>query len=639
MMFQLNSMSIKKKVVIGITFAVLASTIIVGVMAQRQAREVLEHRLIDIELPTMLEQISSQIDREVSQLLFSAEQLANNEFIKQAVQQTELDAVTEAMLVKQLNNVRNQYSLNDASVANRKTAYYWNQNGFLRQLNQQQDGWFFGFTQSGQQTMVSMFQEASGEVKMFANYQNVSGDTMSGLSKSMDDMVNLLNGFKIEDSGFVFLTDAKGSVQIHQRKDKASSSLTQLYGSQASQLLNRGSFNLITATYEGQEVFVASAYVKSMDWFVIGSVPVAEVFADLTAVAQKMLVTTLIVAAIFIFMGIFLANSIANPIKQIAQRFTDLGKGDGDLSQRIEVKGNDEIAQLSTGFNGFIEKIHQSMKEVASTSHALQSAAESVSEKSNRTHNNSQEQRDQTIQVVAAINQMGATISEIASNAATAAETANQASGNTDEGRAVVNKAKDAISRLAADIENTGKVVEQLASTTQDIGSILDVIRDISDQTNLLALNAAIEAARAGEQGRGFAVVADEVRNLASRTASSTEEIQKMINQLQNDAKDAVTAMASGKVVTQEGVSASDEAVNVLVNISDRIHDISDRNTQVATATEEQSTVVHTINQNIEEINSINEVTTSTAEELAEASQELRDLSGRLDKMVGSFKL
>ncbi|MDE1224819.1 methyl-accepting chemotaxis protein [Vibrio aestuarianus] len=638
-MFQLNSMSIKKKVVIGITFAVLASTIIVGVMAQRQAREVLEHRLIDIELPTMLEQISSQIDREVSQLLFSAEQLANNEFIKQAVQQTELDAVTEAMLVKQLNNVRNQYSLNDASVANRKTAYYWNQNGFLRQLNQQQDGWFFGFTQSGQQTMVSMFQEASGEVKMFANYQNVSGDTMSGLSKSMDDMVNLLNGFKIEDSGFVFLTDAKGSVQIHQRKDKASSSLTQLYGSQASQLLNRGSFNLITATYEGQEVFVASAYVKSMDWFVIGSVPVAEVFADLTAVAQKMLITTLIVAAIFIFMGIFLANSIANPIKQIAQRFTDLGKGDGDLSQRIEVKGNDEIAQLSTGFNGFIEKIHQSMKEVASTSHALQSAAESVSEKSNRTHNNSQEQRDQTIQVVAAINQMGATISEIASNAATAAETANQASGNTDEGRAVVNKAKDAISRLAADIENTGKVVEQLASTTQDIGSILDVIRDISDQTNLLALNAAIEAARAGEQGRGFAVVADEVRNLASRTASSTEEIQKMINQLQNDAKDAVTAMASGKVVTQEGVSASDEAVNVLVNISDRIHDISDRNTQVATATEEQSTVVHTINQNIEEINSINEVTTSTAEELAEASQELRDLSGRLDKMVGSFKL
>ncbi|AIW21656.1 methyl-accepting chemotaxis protein [Vibrio coralliilyticus] len=638
-MMKLNAISIKQKVVAGITFAVLASTIIVGVMAQRQAREVLEHRLVDIELPSMLDQIKGQIDYDVTQLLRAAEQIANNEFIKQAVSTTNIDPQVEAMLVKELNNVRNQYNLNDASVANRETAYYWNQNGFLRQLNQQQDGWFFGFTQSGQPTMVSMFQESTGEVKMFANFQFVNGLSMSGLSKSMDDMVRLLNGFQIEDTGFVFLTDAQGQVQIHRQKDKASSTLSQLYGSEASTLLNKSGFNLIEASYEGEQVFVSSLYIPSMDWFVIGVAPVNEVFSDLNYVAKQMTVTTIVVAALFIFMGLFLANSITRPIKSIAARFTDLGRGDGDLSQRIEVKSSDEIGQLSEGFNGFIEKIHESMKEVASTSGALQTASESVSHKANTTHDNSQIQRDQTIQVVTAINEMGATISEIASNAATAAETANQASDNTQVGQNVVNKAKDAISRLAMDIENTGQVVEQLASTTQEIGSILDVIRDISEQTNLLALNAAIEAARAGEQGRGFAVVADEVRNLASRTADSTEEIQKMINQLQSDAKDAVTAMEAGKSVTHEGVSSSDEAVEVLVNISERIHDISDRNTQVATATEEQSTVVHTINQNIEEINAINEVTTSTAEELAAASSDLKELSERLDRMVGSFKL
>ncbi len=639
LMFKLNSMSIKQKVVAGITFAVLASTVIVGMMAQRQARDVLSHRLIDIELPMMLEQINSEIDREVTQLLLAAEQIANNEFIMDAVATTDRDPSVESKLVKQLNNVRSQYNLNDASVANRQSAYYWNQNGFLRELNQQQDGWFFGFTQSGQQTMVSMFQEATGEVKMFANYQQVSGSTMSGLSKSMDDMVRLLNGFKIEKTGFVFLTDSQGDVQIHRQKDQSNSTLSQLYGAQSSQLLNKSGFNLITAQYQGEEVFVASTYVASMDWFVVGVVPTGEIFAELDATAKKMLFTTLAVALLFIAMGVLLANSITKPIKLISQRFCDLGQGDGDLSQRIEVKGSDEIAQLSNGFNGFIEKIHQSMKEVSSTSQALQVAAESVSSKAHITHDNSQEQRDQTLQVVAAINQMGMTISEIASNAATAAETATHASDNTDVGRKVVNQAKDAISRLAQDIENTGQVVEQLASTTQDIGSILGVIRDISEQTNLLALNAAIEAARAGEQGRGFAVVADEVRNLASRTADSTEEIQKMINQLQSDAKDAVTAMNAGKAITLEGVSASDEAVEVLGGISDRILDITDRNTQVATATEEQSTVVHTINQNIEEINSINEVTTGTAEQLAEASQELRDLSDRLDNMVGTFKL
>ena len=280
-MMKLNAISIKQKVVAGITFAVLASTIIVGVMAQRQAREVLEHRLVDIELPSMLDQIKGQIDYDVTQLLRAAEQIANNEFIKQAVSTTNIDPQVEAMLVKELNNVRNQYNLNDASVANRETAYYWNQNGFLRQLNQQQDGWFFGFTQSGQPTMVSMFQESTGEVKMFANFQFVNGLSMSGLSKSMDDMVRLLNGFQIEDTGFVFLTDAQGQVQIHRQKDKASSTLSQLYGSEASTLLNKSGFNLIEASYEGEQVFVSSLYIPSMDWFVIGVAPVNEVFADL----------------------------------------------------------------------------------------------------------------------------------------------------------------------------------------------------------------------------------------------------------------------------------------------------------------------------------------------------------------------
>lgn len=638
-MFTFKNMTIKSKVVLGMTLAVLASTTILGLMAQHQARQTLEHRLVDIELPTMLHRIAEQIDRDVSTLLQASQQIANNVFIQEVIATTDRNAEQEAQLVLQLNNIRQQYRLDDASVANRETAFYWNQNGFLRQLNRQQDGWFFGFTDSQQPTMVSMFREPTGEVKLFANYQIVNGISMSGLSKSMDDMVRLLTSFKIEQTGFVYLANAQGEIQVHHQNDKHQRSLTHIYGPQASSLLNKSTFNLITAQDSGKEVFVASLYIPSMDWFVVASVPVREVFADLNSMGQRMILLTLMVAGGFIVVGIILANSIAKPIRQIAQRFTDLGQGDGDLSQRIEIEGTDEIAQLSQGFNGFIDKIHQSMKEVSATSRALHHAAANVSNKSQTTFDNSQHQREQTVQVVTAMNQMGSTISEIAANAATAAETANEAATSTLQGKKVITQAKDTIDRLAIDMTNTGKVVGELAKKTQDIGSILDVIREISEQTNLLALNAAIEAARAGDQGRGFAVVADEVRNLASRTASSTEEIQTMIHQLQADAKEAVQAMEMGQSISTEGVEFTQSAAQELETILLKIRDITDRNTQVATATEEQSTVVYTINSNVEEINVVNEKTTVTAEQLAQASQELSDLSQRLDSMVSNFKL
>lgn len=638
-MFTFKNMTIKSKVVLGMTLAVLASTTILGLMAQHQARQTLEHRLVDIELPTMLHRIAEQIDRDVSTLLQASQQIANNVFIQEVIATTDRNAEQEAQLVLQLNNIRQQYRLDDASVANRETAFYWNQNGFLRQLNRQQDGWFFGFTDSQQPTMVSMFREPTGEVKLFANYQIVNGISMSGLSKSMDDMVRLLTSFKIEQTGFVYLANAQGEIQVHHQNDKHQRSLTHIYGPQASSLLNKSTFNLITAQDSGEEVFVASLYIPSMDWFVVASVPVREVFADLNSMGQRMILLTLMVAGGFIVVGIILANSIAKPIRQIAQRFTDLGQGDGDLSQRIEIEGTDEIAQLSQGFNGFIDKIHQSMKEVSATSRALHHAAANVSNKSQTTFDNSQHQREQTVQVVTAMNQMGSTISEIAANAATAAETANEAATSTLQGKKVITQAKDTIDRLAIDMTNTGKVVGELAKKTQDIGSILDVIREISEQTNLLALNAAIEAARAGDQGRGFAVVADEVRNLASRTASSTEEIQTMIHQLQADAKEAVQAMEMGQSISTEGVEFTQSAAQELETILLKIRDITDRNTQVATATEEQSTVVYTINSNVEEINVVNEKTTVTAEQLAQASQELSDLSQRLDSMVSNFKL
>ncbi|WP_341488885.1 methyl-accepting chemotaxis protein [Photobacterium damselae subsp. damselae] len=635
----LNHLSIKKKLILAMISAVLFSTTLVGILSQQQARKVIETRLLESEIPATLLQIRNQIDKEVSLLQAAAQQLATNPLVIDSLTATLPQDNTQ--IVTLLNEIKQQYHLFDASIADRNTGNYWNQDGFLRQLNHQQDSWFYNFVRSGNAKMLNVFREANGDVKLFVNYQQLNGKGLAGLSKSLDEMVQFINQFKLEQTGFVYLVDDKGIVRIHHDNQlMGKASLTDLYGSKvANQLLKRGKIEIVDLDLAGQENLVASSYIPTMNWYVIAQLPKNEAFASLNHARNQILIWTAIIALGFTALAIWLASSITRPIARLAEMFKDLGEGEGDLRHRLDIQGNDEIAQLSQGFNGFISKIHNSVKEVAETGNALRHASQSVAEQAQTTLDNSQSQRDRTIQVVTAINEMGATVNEIAGNAAQAADATHLAETEAQSGQQVVGQARETISQLSHDVAQVSEVIESLAHNTQAIGSILDVIRGISEQTNLLALNAAIEAARAGEQGRGFAVVADEVRSLASRTAASTDEIQTMINRLQQEASNAVAAIEQSRLLSSNGVSASDEASSALISIAERITLIADMNTQVATATEEQSTVVNDINCNIEVINETTQRTATTAEDLAQASLELQQLSHRLEVMVGSFKL
>jgi methyl-accepting chemotaxis protein len=628
-----NNLSIKKKLIIAMISAVLAATLLVGLVSQNLAKNVVETRLIESELPAKLMQIRNKVDKEIATLQQAAQQLASNRFMIEMVK-TQHSAAQEAQLVQVLNDVKSQYQLIDASIADRTSGNYWNQDGFLRQLNEQQDGWFFNFTNSNLEQLVSVFREANGEVKLFINYQQLNGRGMAGLSKSLDDMVAFISQFKLEKTGFVYLADAQGMVRLHTNSNlMGKTNLKRLYSEQiANQLLNKTSFSLTETSIAGKDTLVATSYIPSMDWYVVAELPTAEAFASLEQANNQIMLWTVAIAAVFAFLAIWLGGNISRPIQRLADVFKDLGEGEGDLRQRIEVNGHDEVAQLSEGFNSFVSKIHDAMTEVAATGEALQQAASAVASQAQMTLDNSHNQRDRTFLVVTAINEMGATVNEIASNASNAAS-------ETQSGQQIVVQASNVINQLADDVNEVSKVIGSLANNTQEIGSILDVISSISEQTNLLALNAAIEAARAGEQGRGFAVVADEVRNLASRTAESTNEIQTMINNLQNEASSAVAAMLKSRELTTQGTAATDETSGALVSIGEHIGLISDMNTQVATATEEQSIVVNEINQNIVEINEITQCTADTAAGLAESSQSLRELSSRLSTMVGVFKL
>ena len=625
------SLTLKQKILATVILAVALSCLLVGYFSQRSAQQLIETRMFEQELPNLTQRIGKEIEKDLTSVASAARQLANDRFVLDWVARG-MPKEQESILIDQLKDMTSQYGLVTASFADRQSAAYYNQDGFLRILNHEQDNWFYDYTKSGQDLMLSIFRESNGEVKLFVNFQQLDGRGLAGLAKSLDSMVSMLANFRIGDSGFVFMTDGSGKVKLHPdaaRIDR--DSLSQLAGPGAGALMTKQAFAATHAEIDGQPVVLATSYIPLLDWYLVAQVPEAEIYAELDKARLHIVLVSLLIAVGMGLLGVLLAGSVSRPLNELARLFRELGSGDGDLTQRLKVEGRDELSQVATGFNNFVAKIHGSIEQVASNSRQLAATANEVAAKAQLTQHNCTAQRDRTVQVATAIHEMGATVSEIAGNASLAADVARQANDQADAGAQVVAQARHGIVGLSGEIEQVAGVIESLASQTDSIG--------ISEQTNLLALNAAIEAARAGEQGRGFAVVADEVRNLASRSAASTAEIQGMINRLQEQSARAVSAMAQGRNQSLEVVTQADAADGALGQITAHITQISDMNIQVATATEEQSSVVGEINRNVEDINQLTMETADIAHQLTASSRSLQQLSGELDKLVGNFRL
>ncbi len=329
---------------------------------------------------------------------------------------------------------------------------------------------------------------------------------------------------------------------------------------------------------------------------------------------------------------------VRKSFNRIIHATEDLASGEGDLTRRLPEQGKDEFSTLSSAFNRFIGKIRDLVCRVAGTGEQLHQAAGRMTEASEVTRQKMDLQEGKIEEVATAMNQMTATVERVAQNASEASDAARSADTEAQSGRQVVGEVVTAINELATEVGNTSQMILTLKDNAEQIGSVLDVIRGIAEQTNLLALNAAIEAARAGEQGRGFAVVADEVRTLASRTQESTEEIQSMIEKLQQGANAAVSAMQSGQQKTEYTVQRAGSAGEALAAITDAVSRIAEMNAHIAHAADEQSTVARDINHNVSEIHGLSSEAVAGAEQAAEASQALQRMAEELQQIIRVFK-
>ncbi|MFA7097470.1 MAG: methyl-accepting chemotaxis protein [Gammaproteobacteria bacterium] len=373
---------------------------------------------------------------------------------------------------------------------------------------------------------------------------------------------------------------------------------------------------------------------------------VAEIMMDRThylAAIGNARNTTLGVGAVVLLIGVLLAIGlsvgITRPIAMTAKALCNIAQGEGDLTHRLDTSGKDELSELAKAFNEFVTKIQELVKQVVATTNQLDIALDRSTEIIAETDRGVQQQYAETDQVATAINEMAATVQEISRSAAAAAQAAATAEQQANNGRQVVETTVNTIGNLAREVEQACAAMQQLEADSKTITTVLDVIRGIAEQTNLLALNAAIEAARAGEHGRGFAVVADEVRTLAQRTQKSTQEIEEMIANLQTAALQTSRTMTNSREGAQATVAQAANADQALKAITEAVTVITDMNNQIASAAEEQSAVAEEINRNVVNIKQIADMSSEGARQITSTSTELRRLAQQLAGLVERFKV
>ncbi len=485
-------------------------------------------------------------------------------------------------------------------------------------------------------------------------YQNGKLLGVGGVDILISTVGKVVDTIRYENQGTAFLLDENQNIVYFPKQSvelplsSAISNFDNAFNdtqgfNKLSSAISANSSGIIPVVWKGEEyvaVFEHAALdTPQMNWSLGILIPASIINTPINTAITTATVVAFVIIGLIALITYIASAKVTKPLAEMRSAMAEIARGDGDLTKRLEVKSNDEIGALAVEFNTFTDKLRDLLKDTALSTKAVSDAADHLRDVSHATSQEINQERSQVDNVSTAVTQMAATVDEISQNAAQSSTAATKADELVQSGSAQIQEAMTEIRALADSIQEGVDVVSGLSKESDNIGAVVDVINSIAEQTNLLALNAAIEAARAGEQGRGFAVVADEVRSLASRTQESTTDIGRMVERLQSMAEQTDQVMQAGKLRSESGVEKTEKVVVTLQDITESIGQVHEQSTHIALATEQQTEVAQDINESLVAITSLSDRTSQHAEELAVEATQLSAVSTDLKELVGQFRI
>lgn len=462
-------------------------------------------------------------------------------------------------------------------------------------------------------------------------------DGVVNIDVSLKQLTEIVKQIKLGESGYLMLMENTGTVLVDPKQPEHNFKPLSSLGEGYAQLGKAGK-GLVEVELNGERYMANVWPSEQLGWTFVGLIKQDDVMSSATQLTWLIAIIAAVLAVIFAVVGASFASVIVRPIRSVASGLEGIAQGEGDLTKNLQVRGSDETAQLASWFNQFLAAIRNLIQSIGGAATKILATSKSSTQVSSDMAEAAGRQREAVDMVSTAFHEMVATANEVARSCSQAAESADSGQRQAREGQQQIDAAVSSVDRLSQEIEQSAQSMQQLERDSNDIQSILGTIRSIAEQTNLLALNAAIEAARAGEQGRGFAVVADEVRALAKRTADSTAEIDGLLGTLAKRTSQVTHQMRASLEVSQQSVTRIGEARSSFGQIRESVDVIRDMNTQIATAAEQQHQVAEDINRHISQIHGDAQLVAELADSARLDSQSLAGLSNELDGLVRRFR-